>query len=56
MKTEGLMTKHLLAGVAPIVLMSGVASADNYPPAPSSSMPLAGFCHGNKQGLERGRG
>ncbi len=28
------MTKHLLAGVAVIVLMSGVASAQNYPPAP----------------------
>ena len=35
------MTKHLLAGMAAVVLMAGVASADNYPPAPSPSMPLA---------------
>jgi hypothetical protein len=28
------MTKHLLAGVAAIVLMSGIASAQTYPPAP----------------------
>lgn len=28
------MTKHLLAGVAAIVLMSGVASAQTYPPSP----------------------
>jgi hypothetical protein len=28
------MSKHLLAGVAAIVLMSGVASAQTYPPAP----------------------
>jgi hypothetical protein len=28
------MTKHLLAGVAAVVLMSGVALAQTYPPAP----------------------
>jgi hypothetical protein len=28
------MTKHLLAGAAAVVLMSGVASAQTYPPAP----------------------
>jgi hypothetical protein len=28
------MTKHLLAGVAAVVLMSGGASAQTYPPAP----------------------
>ena len=28
------MTKHLLAGVAAAVLISGVASAQVYPPAP----------------------
>ena len=28
------MTKHLLAGLAAFVLMSGVASAQTYPPAP----------------------
>jgi hypothetical protein len=35
------MTKHLLAGIAAVVLMSGVAFAENYPPAPPPSMPLA---------------
>jgi len=35
------MTKHLLAGVAAIVLISGVAYAEQYPPAPPPSMPLA---------------
>jgi hypothetical protein len=29
------MTKHLLAGVAAVGLMSGVALAQTYPPAPS---------------------
>jgi hypothetical protein len=28
------MTKHLLAGVAAIILTAGVASAQSYPPAP----------------------
>jgi len=35
------MTKHLLAGVAGVVLMSGVGFADTYPPTPPPSMPLA---------------
>jgi hypothetical protein len=38
------MTKHLLAGVAAIVLMTGVASAQTfppYPPAPPPPMPAA---------------
>jgi hypothetical protein len=34
------MTKHLLAGVAAVVLMSGVAFAQTYPPAPPP-MPVA---------------
>src|SRR5260370_3239507 len=33
------MTKHLLAGVAAVVLMSGVASAQTYPPAPPPPAP-----------------
>lgn len=35
------MTKHLLAGVAGVVLMSGVGLADTYPPTPPPSTPLA---------------
>ena len=35
------MTKHLLAGVAAVVLMSGVASAQVYPPAPPPAYPPA---------------
>ena len=38
------MTKHLLAGVAAVVLMSGVASAQtfpSYPPAPPVAPPAA---------------
>ena len=35
------MTKHLLAGVAGVVLMSGLAFADTYPPTPPPSTPLA---------------
>ena len=35
------MTKHLLAGVAGVVLMSGLAVADTYPPTPPPSTPLA---------------
>jgi hypothetical protein len=35
------MTKHLLAGVAGVVLMSGVASAQVYPPAPPPPYPPA---------------
>jgi hypothetical protein len=35
------MTKHLPAGVAAVVLISGVAFADTYPPAPPPSVPLA---------------
>jgi hypothetical protein len=37
------MTKHLLAGVAAVVLMSGVASAQTYPPAPppTPGVPIA---------------
>jgi opacity protein-like surface antigen len=34
------MAKHLLASVAAVVLMSGVASAQIYPPAPPT-MPVA---------------
>jgi len=34
------MTKHLLAGVAAVVLMSGVASAQTYPPAPPPATPI----------------
>jgi len=34
------MTKHLLAGVAAVVLMSGVASAQTYPPAPPPGTPI----------------
>jgi hypothetical protein len=30
------MTKNLLAGVAAVVLMSGIASAQTYPPAPGT--------------------
>jgi hypothetical protein len=35
------MTKHLLAGAAAVVLMSGVASAQIYPPAPPPTYPPA---------------
>ena len=35
------MIKHLLAGMAAVLLMSGVVFAENYPPAPSPSMPVA---------------
>jgi hypothetical protein len=35
------MTKHLLAGVAAVVFMSGVASAQTYPPAPPPPIPGA---------------
>jgi hypothetical protein len=35
------MIKLLLAGVAGVILISGVAFADQYPPAPPPSMPLA---------------
>jgi hypothetical protein len=35
------MTKHLLAVVAALALMSGVAYAEPYPPAPPPSTPLA---------------
>ena len=33
------MTKNLLAGVAAVVLMSGIASAQTYPPAPGTPIP-----------------
>jgi hypothetical protein len=33
------MTKNLLASVAAIVLMSGIASAQSYPPAPGTPIP-----------------
>ena len=33
------MTKNLLAGVAAVVLMSGIASAKTYPPAPGTLIP-----------------
>ena len=35
------MTKHLLAGAAAVVLMSGIAFGETNPPAPPPSMPLA---------------
>jgi hypothetical protein len=35
------MTKHLLAGAAAVVLMSGVAFGETNPPAPPPSMHLA---------------
>ena len=35
------MTKHLLAGVAAVVLMSGIAFAQVYPPAPPPAYPVA---------------
>ena len=35
------MINRLLAGVAGVILISGVTYADQYPPAPPPSMPLA---------------